>query len=144
MVPITHLEITSRQQWVRRPGKATDLDIRECVAKRPKFNRFLYEYVGSDWRWTDRLVWTAQRWRDYVTADNLTTFVAYKQGSIAGYHELQRQPGGSVEICALGLASDFIGRGYGGPFLDSAVENAFAWSAKRIWLHTCTYDPPAP
>jgi GNAT superfamily N-acetyltransferase len=135
MVRITHLEMTSRQQWVRRPSKAADLDVRECVVRQPTFSRFLYEYVGGGWRWTDRLVWTAQQWQDYVTADNLRTFVA-------GYYELQHQSAGSVEICALGLVPDFIGRGYGGPLLDSAVENAFAWSAQRIWLHTCTYDHP--
>lgn len=25
---------------------------------------------------------------------------------------------------------------------DTALENAFAWGARRVWLHTCTYDHP--
>jgi len=142
MVRITHLEITSKEQWIRRTRERTDLEIRECVVKQPRFNRFLYEYVGGDWRWTDRLVWTAEQWHDYAAADNLRTFVVYRQGSIAGYYELQLQPGNSVEIRIFGLAPEFIGQGHVGPLLDSAIENAFAWSASRVWLHTCTYDHP--
>jgi hypothetical protein len=25
---------------------------------------------------------------------------------------------------------------------DTTIENAFAWDARRVWLHTCTYDHP--
>ena len=155
MVQITHLEITSKDQWVRRARAGTGIEVRECVVKQPRFNRFLYEYVGGDWRWIDRLVWPAQQWQDYAGNDNLRTFVAYKEGSLAGYYELQQQEGGkgsqtrndafgdpSVEIRIFGLTPEFVGHGYGGSLLDTAIENAFAWGARRIWLHTCTYDHP--
>jgi len=142
MVRTTHLEITSKDQWVRRASEETSLDIRECVVKQPRFNRFLYKYVGGDWRWIDRLVWSAQQWHDYAAGDSLRTFVAYRQGSIAGYYELQLQEGGSVEIRIFGLTPEFLGHGYGGLLLDSAVENAFAWGAQRVWVHTCTNDHP--
>jgi len=155
MVRTTHLEIVSRNQWVRRARAGTGLDIRECVVKQPRFNRFLYEYVGGNWRWVDRLVWPAQQWHEYAANDNLRTFVAYREGSIAGYYELQHQDGGkgpqtrndalgdpSVEIRIFGLTPEFIGQGLGGPLLDSAVENAFAWEARRVWVHTCTNDHP--
>jgi len=142
MVRITHLELTSREQWIRRAGGRNDLDVRECTVRQPRFNRFLYEYVGADWKWTDRLIWSAEQWRDFAAADNLRTFVAYQQGSIAGYYELQRQAQDSVEIASFGLTPEFVGRGYGGPLLDSAIENAFAWNARRVWLHTCTDDHP--
>ncbi len=142
MLRVTHLEITSKEQWIRRPCKTSELEVRECVVKQPRFNRFLYEYVGGDWRWIDRLVWPAQQWHDYAANDNLRTFIAYRQGSIAGYYELQSQAGGSVEIRIFGLTPEFVGRGYGGTLLDSAVQNAFAWGAQRVWLHTCTYDHP--
>ncbi len=138
----THLEITSKDQWVRRSHAGAGLEVRECVVKQPQFNRFLYEYVGGDWRWVDRLAWSAQQWQDYAANDNLRTFVAYLQGSLAGYYELQQQEGGSVEIRIFGLTPEFVGHGHGGPLLDSAVENAYAWDAQRVWLHTCNYDHP--
>lgn len=142
MLRTTHLEITSKEQWVRRRGGAGDVEVRECVVKQPRLNRFLYEYVGGDWQWVDRLIWPAQQWRDYAAADNLRTFVAYRQGSIAGYYELQQQEGGSVEIRIFGVTPEFVGKGLGGRLLDSAVENAFAWGARRVWLHTCSRDHP--
>lgn len=142
MVRTTHLEILSRDQWVRRARAGTGLDIRECVVKQPRLNRFLYEYIGRDWRWVDRLVWPAQQWHDYATNDNLRTFVAYRQGSIAGYYELQHQDDDNVEIRIFGLTPEFIGQGLGGPLLDSAIENAFARDARRVWVHTCTNDHP--
>ena len=138
----THLEIVSRDQWVRRGRPGIDIEIRACVVKQPRLNRFLYEYVGGDWRWTDRLVWPAQQWQEYAAHDNLRTFVAGRQGSLAGPYELQQQAGGSVEIRIFGLTPEFVGRGYGGPLLDSAVANAFAWDARRVWVHTCSYDHP--
>jgi GNAT superfamily N-acetyltransferase len=139
---ITFLEMVSKDQWVRRPRPGCGLDVRECVVKQPRFNRFLYEYVGGDWKWVDRLVWTVDRWRDYAAADNLRTFVAYREGSIAGYYELCRTDADGVEIRIFGLAPEFIGRGWGGPLLDRAIEDAFAWDARRVWLHTCTHDHP--
>jgi GNAT superfamily N-acetyltransferase len=142
MLRTTHLEITSKDQWVRRAHARTGIVVRECVVKQPRFNRFLYEYVGGDWRWIDRLVWPAQQWHDYAANDNLRTFVAYRQGSLAGYYELQQQEGGSVEIRIFGLTPPFVGQGYGGFLLDSAIENAFAWGARRVWVHTCTNDHP--
>jgi GNAT superfamily N-acetyltransferase len=87
-------------------------------------------------------VWPAQQWQDYAGNDNLRTFVAYQQGSLAGYYELQQQEGDSVEIRIFGLIPPFVGRGYGGPLLDSAIENAFAWAARRVWVHTCDRDHP--
>ena len=142
MVRTTHLEITSKDRWIRRARAGLDIEVRECVVKQPRFNRFLYEYVGGDWRWIDRLVWPAQQWQDYAANDSLRTFVAYQEGSLVGYYELQQQEGGSVEIRIFGLTPPFVGRGYGGPLLDSAVENAFAWAARRVWVHTCDRDHP--
>jgi len=141
MVATTYLEITSEDQWIRRDRSDTGLDVRECVIKQPRFNHFLYVFVGGPWKWTYRLSWSARQWDDTVTSDNLRTFVAYRGGSIAGYYELKRA-GDDVEIGIFGLTPDFIGLGYGGFLLDTAIENAYAWGAARVWLHTCTDDHP--
>lgn len=141
MIRTTHLEITSREQWVRRDRDEVGFEVRECVVKQPRFNRFLYQYVGGDWKWVDRLAWSAERWQEYAAADNLRTFVAYRQGSIVGYYELQQQ-GDSVEIRIFGLTPEFMGQGLGGLLLDRAIEGAFAWGARRVWVHTCTDDHP--
>lgn len=141
MIRTTHLEITGKDQWVRRNRSPAGFEVRECVVKQPRFNRFLYEYIGQDWKWIVRLAWSDDRWREYAAADNLRTFVAYREGSLVGYYELQQQ-GESVEIRIFGLTPEFLGHGHGGPLLDHAVESAFAWGARRVWVHTCTDDHP--
>jgi len=141
MVRTTYLEITSKAQWIRRDRSRTTLDIRECVVKQPRLNRFLYEYVGADWNWVYRLSWSPEQWRAYATAKNLRTFVAFQEASIAGYYELRRDDEG-VEIRILGLTPEFVGHGYGASLLDYAVETGFGWEARRVWLHTCSDDHP--
>ncbi|MEC4806798.1 MAG: GNAT family N-acetyltransferase [Jaaginema sp. PMC 1079.18] len=138
-----YLEMTNREQLQVRGETVRDLDIRECVICQPKLNRFLYEYVGKKWQWCDKLSWSSSQWQNYVCDENLRTFLALKQGAIAGYYELQYQPGDNVEIAYFGLAPEFINQGYGGFLLTQALQNAWNWhSCQRVWVHTCTNDHP--
>lgn len=140
---IYYLEMNSPQD-LRGKSDAKGLDVRECEVKQYEFNRFLYQFVGKDWDWTDKLSWTAEQWQTYAEADNLRTWVAYWQGSPAGYYELQRQEQGDVEICYFGLVSRFIGHGFGGYLLTHTLRSAWAWEGtRRVWLHTCSLDHPA-
>jgi GNAT superfamily N-acetyltransferase len=108
-----------------------------------RFNRFLYEAVGAEWQWNDKSGWTDQQWGDYAESPQLRTFVAYYDGSPAGYYELCRaaEPD-EVEVVCLGLLPAFIGRGWGGVLLTRALEAAWEMRPGRVWLHTCTLDHP--
>jgi len=120
-----------------------DLVISECSVKQFKFNKFLYQFIGEKWLWTDKLSWSDQRWKSYVENDNLRTCVAFFGGSIAGYFELLRE-NNDVEIIYFGLAEDFIGRGYGGYLLTEAIKTSWNWDkVERVWVHTCTLDHPS-
>ncbi len=61
-------------------------------------------------------------------------------GDADGYFELQRHDDGSVEIAYFGIVPALIGRGLGGFMLERAVQAAWAMTASRVWLHTCTLD----
>lgn len=135
-----YLEMTSRAA-LRSKSESRGLKIRECIIKQYPLNRFLYQFIGAPWKWTDRLVWTDQQWEGYAENENLRTWVAYLGGTPAGYYELQKQEDGNVEVVLFGLASRFFGMGLGGYFLSQALESAWSWEGtKRVWLHTCTYD----
>ncbi len=121
------------------PGTAT---VVEAKVKQAPFNRFLYELVGGPWQWADKRGWTDEQWRDYAEADNLRTWVAWLEGSPAGYFELQKAADGEVEICYFGLAEKFIGRGLGGYLLSEAIRQAWAWRASRVVVDTCSQDHP--
>jgi ribosomal protein S18 acetylase RimI-like enzyme len=127
-----------------RPKRSDDPNFRvhEATVKQWQFNRFLYELVGENWNWRDKIPWNEAQWKQYAESDDLTTFVAYYDGSPAGYFELKSNKG-EVEIAYFGLAPKFIGRGFGGPLLTAALQQAWLMHPDRVWLHTCTLDHPS-
>lgn len=141
-VTVYYLQMLSRSQLV--PGReAPGLDIEEARVKQWPLNRFLYQFVGDAWDWTDKLSWCDQQWQSYAESDDVRTWVAYYEGSPAGYFELEKQPGQEVEIKYFGLAPAFIGKGFGGRLLAAAIEQAWDWGdTRRVWVHTCSLDHP--
>ena len=136
------LEMHSPSQ-LRRAPRNSALEVRECTFAQYQVNRFLYAFVGGPWSWTDKSSWSDEQWRAWAENPQLRTWIAYGNGSPAGYFELHRQPGDSVEIAYFGLAPGFIGRGFGGDLLSRVVECAWAWGARRVWVHTCSLDHPS-
>ncbi|MCU0453530.1 MAG: GNAT family N-acetyltransferase [Bacteroidetes bacterium] len=137
-----YLEMRSREairpKWIDDPH----LRILEATARQWEFNRFLYLAVGRDWAWNDKRAWTDEQWKAYAESPKLCTFIAYVDGSPAGYFELQRDDEGGVEIVYFGLMPAFIGRGLGAHLLTTALEEAWRMRPTRVWVHTCSLDHP--
>jgi GNAT superfamily N-acetyltransferase len=127
-----------------RPARRPEVDVALVHARRPspELGRFLYTAVGGRWYWIDRLAWTYQRWLEWQVRSGVETWVAYVDGTPAGYFELDASNEGSVEIAYLGLLPDFVGRGLGGWLLTQALERAWALCPRRVWVHTCSLDGP--
>jgi GNAT superfamily N-acetyltransferase len=141
-ITTTYLEMTDAAQLCPRACADARFRILEATEKQWRFNRFLYVFIGSEWAWRDKLSWTDEQWRSYVEDDRLRTFVAYYDGSPAGYFELSEREQ-EVEIAYFGLAPSFIGRGFGGPLLTRAIEEAWKAGPTRVWVHTCNLDHDA-
>jgi GNAT superfamily N-acetyltransferase len=141
-VTTTYLEMHSPAELRAKRHADARFRIDEATMPQWQFNRFLYCAVGDAWHWYEKRTWSEAQWRGYVESDNLRTFVAYYDGSPAGYYELRRDDEGGVEIVYLGLLPAFVGRGFGGPLVTSAIEQAWRMTPKRVWLHTCTLDHP--
>jgi GNAT superfamily N-acetyltransferase len=109
----------------------------------PEFNRFLYAAVGWQWYWIDKLSWDYEQWRSLVTRPTYRTWVGYVSGTPAGYYELDQQADAHIELAYFGLLPQFTGQGLGGPLLTSAIESAWDWGARRVWVHTCSLDHPS-
>jgi GNAT superfamily N-acetyltransferase len=135
----TYLEMTDADQLCPKVCEDPHFRVLEATVRQWRFNRFLYEFVGSDWVWLDKLSWSDEQWRSYVEDENVRTFVAYFDGSPAGYFELSENKH-EVEIAYFGLAPAFIGKGFGGALLTRAIEEAWAAKPKRVWVHTCNLD----
>lgn len=107
--------------------------------------------MGADCAWTDRLPWTYDRWQAFLGRPGAETWVAYEQGTPAGYIELDPQEKGQVEISYFGLLPDFRGRRIGGHLLSYGIARAWdladRWpgdreTTARVWVHTCSLDGP--
>ena len=119
------------------------LVIEEACVKQYQVNRMLYELIGENWDWNDKSNWTSSMWQEFAEVDSLRTWIAYNQGSIAGYFELKSIDAQTNEIAYFGLAQKFIGKGYGGALLSRAIAEAWNWNhAERIIVNTCTLDHP--
>ena len=139
-VTIYYLEMRSPDD-LKEKEKPAGLEIVEAEIKEYSLNRYLYQLVGQDWSWKDKLPLSSDEWKHYAESDNLRTWVAYFKGSIAGYYELQKQKESNVEIAYFGLAPKFIGKGFGGYLLTHAIKSAWSWrNCRRVWVHTCTLD----
>ena len=138
----TYLEMTD--PGAHRRGRQPDADaqISRHDPCEPEFWRRLYATVGAGYRWFDRLPWTDDDIRRYLDDPAVSLWVMTVGGEIVGYYELRREPDDSVEIVYFGLMPGFTGRGLGSFMLCDAVDRAWSLGARRIWLHTCTFDPP--
>ena len=123
------------------PTRQVTIDcIRDCP---PSFWRFLYTEVGRAYHWVDRLPWTDDQIRAYLTDPAVTLYVMWVSGAPAGYFELRSTPDKAIEIVYFGLLEQFTGRGLGAYMLSDATRRAWAAGASRVWLHTNTLDHPA-
>lgn len=144
---IHYLEMTAPGQLRPAAKRAGELELRKVGRPYPELNRFLYTAVGGDWYWVDRLSWSYAEWERFLARPGHQTWIAYNDGTPAGYFELDVQghgdpAGADVEIASFGLLPQFVGQGLGGGFLTRAIEIAWSTPARRVWLHTCSNDHP--
>ncbi|MES9542264.1 GNAT family N-acetyltransferase [Spirillospora sp. NPDC049024] len=156
-----HLRIPSVTEWEMemldaadlRPAPLPGVEMTFTLAglPSPDVNRALYATVGSRVCWTDRFPWTYEQWQAWVERPELSTWIAMAEGTIAGFFEIEAQPGGDTEIHLVGLTPAFVGRGYGGYLVEQCTRRAWQrgelWAldsgpATRVWLRTSSLDHP--
>jgi GNAT superfamily N-acetyltransferase len=140
-----YLEMTDPRRMPPAPDPRAGLDVRRAAVPSPELSRGLYAAVGADWWWTDRLEWDWARWYAHLARADVETWIAYEDGTPAGYAELELADG-EVELASFGLLPAFVGRGIGPRLLDAALRRAWTMTdppPRRVWLHTCSLDAPA-
>ena len=106
-----------------------------------QLNKFFYKNIGKKHHWVDRLVWTEKKWNDYVSNQNVKTYVLKDVDNFAGYFELNLHPEkDEVEIAYLGLLEEYQNKKLGSYLLSKAIKNSFSYNPKRVWVHTCSLD----
>ena len=106
-----------------------------------QLNKFFYKNIGKNCQWIDRLVWTDLNWMDYISNDQLFTYILKDKDEIAGYFELLfNKRSKEAEIAYFGILEEYYGKKLGGYLLSEAIKNSFILEAKRVWVHTCSLD----
>jgi ribosomal protein S18 acetylase RimI-like enzyme len=106
-----------------------------------QLNKFFYKNIGKNYQWVDRLIWTDLNWINYVSNENLFTYMLKDQDEIAGYFELLlNQDNKEAEIAYLGILAEYFGKQLGGYLLSEAIKQSFRMKSSRVWVHTCSLD----
>ena len=136
-----YLEIKSLDDFkeVKKPSENYLLDLVE--PKDFQLNKFFYKNVGKKYKWVDRLVWTDQKWIDYVSNTKLFTYILKDNEDLVGYFELIfYQDIRESEIAYLGILEEYFGKKLGGYLLSEAIKKSFSLGSNRTWVHTSSLD----
>ena len=136
-----YLEINSIKDLneVVKPNKDCSLNLLEPINF--QLNKFFYKNIGKKHKWTDRLVWTEAQWIDYVSNNNMKTYILKYQNKLAGFFELIFYSNEKeVEIAYFGLLEEFQNKKLGSYLLSQAIKKSFNSKTNRVWVHTCSLD----
>ena len=106
-----------------------------------QLNKFFYKNVGKKHKWVDRLIWSEQKWIDYLSSSRVKTYVLKNKEDLIGFFELNfHLEDKEVEIAYFGILEEYQNKKLGSYLLSKAIKESFSQNIKRVWLHTCSLD----
>lgn len=125
-----------------RPHAGTERIARESLSADAYLD--LYVKVGTPLRWDRRLKLGRDELDGMLASDRLELYVLRDARGIAlGWCEFDRAEFPVIELTHFGLIASAQGRGLGPWLLGVALAAAWHSGARRIWLHTDSWDHPA-
>ena len=138
----TFLEMFSPPAAILAPPLA-GMRIERLQAPGIEAYRALYNGVGRASRWTDRNRIPGDELLRIVQNEAVEIDVLYVDGEQVGFVELDRRIADEIQIAYFGLFPAFIGKGLGKYFLSWALDRAWFFQPRRVWVHTCDLDHSA-
>ena len=136
-----YLEMKSLDELVQKKKPNSKYFVEKVSINDFQLNKFFYKQIGQNHHWYDRLVWDDKKWIDYVSNQNVFTFVLKDNENIAGFFELiYHKDKSEMEIAYFGLLKDYMAKKLGIYMLTEAIKISFSYKVKRLWVHTCSLD----
>ncbi len=148
-VDVTFLRM-DRRPGGPAPALPSDMTLERLDRCTVPFYRYLYNTVGHDYVWWLRRTLSDGQLAALLAAPGVSIHVLYRGGEPAGFYELDRRAGQTVNLSYFGLLPHAIGHGIGRAFLRRAVDDAWAAGLpgrshgmpQGVTVNTCTADHP--
>jgi len=140
-IKTTYLEMFARPATVVREPR-DGLAVVHVPKPTTRYYRYLYDSIGGAYHWSSRKKLSDAELSAILHDPRVEVHVLTVEGEPAGLAELDRRIPDDIEIVQFGLMPEFIGQGLGKYFLSWAVQRAWSYKPRRLWLHTCTLDHP--
>ena len=136
-----YLEINSIQELNQGSKPSDDYTLNLLNPINFQLNKFFYKNIGNKHKWVDRLIWTEEKWIEYLSSKNVKTYILKYKKDLVGFFELiYHQEEKEVEIAYLGILEVYHNKKLGSYLLSEAIKESFKNKINRVWVHTCTLD----
>ena len=136
-----YLEINSLHDLKEGNKPSSDYSLSLINPINFQLNKFFYKSIGKNHKWIDRLSWSEEKWINYVSNENVKTYVFKFKDDLVGFFELIfHSEKNEIEIAYFGILEEFQNKKLGSHLLSQAIKKSFQNKVNRVWVHTCTLD----
>ncbi len=136
-----YLEISSKKNLKEVKKPVGNYTLKLIEPSNFELNKFFYKNIGKKHKWIDRLSWSDAMWINYVSSNNVRTYVLKNDANLAGFFELiLHLESKEIEIAYFGILEEFQNKKIGSYLLSEAIKKSFKNKINRVWVHTCSLD----
>ena len=136
-----YLEINSLQDLKEGNEPSEDYSLTLIDPINFQLNKFFYKNIGKNHNWVDRLTWSEEKWINYVSSENVQTYVFKFKDDLVGFFELiYHSEKNEIEIAYFGILEEYQNKKLGSYLLSEAIKKSFENKVNRVWVHTCSLD----